>query len=93
MIDTKTLRVGDCVQFRSGIYWGSGRVTKVRPDGVDVESGVQQLDGTWNACEVEHFHSDGRGWMGEGTRECGPWELVEFDNSPIFPTRPKEGGQ
>ena len=90
-MDTKKLKVGQYVRFRSGIYSGSGTVIKVTPDGeVDVQTGVRLVDGTWNACEVEHFHNNGRGWIGEGTYENGPWELVEEEFDEPFPKRKGE---
>jgi hypothetical protein len=98
-MDAKTLKVGEYVQLRSGCYGKAGRVVKVTPDGVDVQTGVRQNDGTWNAYELLHFDNNGRsyvtelpsshdstahplspwGWNGNGTYECGPWEIVEFD--------------
>jgi hypothetical protein len=78
-MDTKTLVVGQYVHLRSGCYGDSGRVVKVTPDGVDVQTGVMQNDGTWNAHELLHFDNDGKGCNDEGTRECGPWYMVELD--------------
>lgn len=68
--------VGQEVCMRSGCYTRKGWVVRVAPSGVEVQTGVMQNDGTWNAHELEHFDSDGKG-LGEGMYECGPWELHE----------------
>jgi hypothetical protein len=78
-MDTKTLKVGQYVHLRSGCYGASGTVVKVTPDGADVQTGVKQIGGTWNAHELLHFDNSGKGCNDEGTRECGPWHIVEFD--------------
>jgi hypothetical protein len=73
-MDTKKLVIGQEVHMVSGCYSKKGWVVRVTPSGVDVQTGVMQNDGTWNAHELEHFDSNGKG-VGEGTYECGPWEL------------------
>lgn len=60
--------------MRSGCYTNTGWVVRVTTSGVEVQTGVMQNDGTWNAHELERFDSDGKG-LGEGTYECGAWEL------------------
>jgi hypothetical protein len=94
-VDTKTLVVGQDVYMFSGCYGNKGKVVKVTPSGADVQTGVMQDNGTWNAHELLHFDNNGRsyvtelpssydsaahplspwGWNGNGTYECGPWEL------------------
>jgi hypothetical protein len=76
MMGTKTLVVGQEVDISSGCYGSSGKVVKITPDGVDVQTGVMQNDGTWNAHEVLHFDNDGKGCDEEGTHECGPWYII-----------------
>jgi len=70
-MDTKTLVVGQDVHMVSGIYANEGKVVKVTPSGVEVQTGVMQNDGTWNAHERLRFDSEGKG-LDEGTYECGP---------------------
>ena len=89
-MDTKKLKVGEYVQFRSGCFGGAGRVVKVTPDGVDVLRGSDELlhfdnNGRSYVSELPSSHDRTAhplspwGWNGNGTYECGPWEIVEFD--------------
>jgi hypothetical protein len=48
-MDTKQLVVGQDVYMFSGCYTLTGKVVKVTPSGVDVQTGVMQNDGAWNA--------------------------------------------
>jgi hypothetical protein len=91
-MDTSTLMVGEYVQLRSGCYGAVGKVAKVTPSGVEVQtsSGVTKrpydlwrFDINGKACD-----STGTGmfepgsWEHNGipsTFECGPWEITEFD--------------
>jgi preprotein translocase subunit YajC len=93
-----SLVVGQEVYMFSGCYVNKGKVIKVTPEGVDVQTGMMQNDGTWNAHELLHFDNNGRsyvtelppsyrstahpmgprGWDGNGTYECGPWELDDM---------------
>jgi hypothetical protein len=97
-VDTKTLVVGQDLYMFSGCYVNKGKVVKVTRSGADVQTGVMQNDGTWNAHELLHFDNNGRsyvtelpssydstahplspwGWNGNGTYECGPWELDDI---------------
>ena len=72
---TKTLVVGQEVDLISGVYCRKGKVVKVTPSGVEVQTGVQQTDGTWNAHELMHFNKKGEG--DEGTFEEGPWHITD----------------
>jgi GGDEF domain-containing protein len=57
-----------------------GKVVDISPSGVvEVQTGVMQNDGTWNAHErlhFLHFDNNGNGRDAEGTIECGPWYIV-----------------
>jgi hypothetical protein len=75
-MDAKTLRVGRKVEIVSGCYGMTGKVVSVSSSGVTVQTGVRQLDGTWNTQEQFHFDSEGHGVAAEGTYECGPWEIA-----------------
>jgi len=71
------LVVGQKVRMASGPYGCEGRVVDVSPSGVvEVQTGVMQNDGTWNAHERLHFDNNGNGRDAEGTIECGPWYIV-----------------
>jgi hypothetical protein len=85
-MDTKTLVVGQDVYMLSGVYGNKGKVVKVTPSGVDVQttdellhfdnnghSYVTELPSSYNG--TSHPFSPWR-WDGNGTYECGPWELV-----------------
>jgi hypothetical protein len=65
MMDTKTLVVGQVVYMESGVYGCEGKVAKVTPSGVDVQTGVMQNDGTWNAHELLHFDDKGGSYVTE----------------------------
>ena len=86
-MDTKALVVGQKVRMVSlGIYSNEGWVAKVTPDGVDVQTGVQQIDGTWNSHELFHFDREGKQCYADGTParneegkpEFEPWELTDI---------------
>jgi hypothetical protein len=71
------LAVGQKVRMTSGCYGCEGRVVDVSPSGaVEVQTGVMQNDGTWNAHELLHFDNNGKGRDAEGTLECGPWYIA-----------------
>ena len=60
-MDTKTLVVGQDVFLVSNeIYYNVGTVVAVTRSGVDVQTGVMQNDGTWNAHELIRFDKDGK---------------------------------
>ena len=80
-MDTKTLVVGQEVYILSGVYYKKGKVVKVTPSGVEVQTGVMQIDGTWNAHELFQFDIYGKGCDGHKTHECGPWEID--DEMPV----------
>jgi len=85
VVDTTKLVVGQDVYMDSGCYSNEGKVVKVTPEGVDV-----QTDN-----ELVHFDANGRSyvtelppsyrstahpaspwrWDGNGTYECGPWYI------------------
>jgi hypothetical protein len=65
VIDTSTLVVGQKVDLVSGCYGLGGIVAKVTPSGVDVQTGVMQNDGAWNAHELLHFDNNGRSYVTE----------------------------
>jgi len=82
------LVVGQDVSMFSGCYRTGGKVVKVTPSGVDVQTSGELL----------HFDDNGRsyvtelpssyrstahplspwGWDGNGTYECGPWYLDDM---------------
>jgi hypothetical protein len=84
-VDGKTLVVGQDVYMFSGCYVDQGKVVRVTPSGVDVQTSDELL----------HFDNNGRsyvtelppsydstahglspwGWKGNGTYECGPWYI------------------
>lgn len=64
-VDTKTWVVGQDVYMFSGCYGNKGKVVKVTPSGADVQTGVMQNDGTWNAHELLHFDNNGRSYVTE----------------------------
>jgi hypothetical protein len=86
--NTETLVVGQDVYMVSGCYWNEGKVVKVTPSGVDVQT----------AHELLHFDANGRSyvtelppsydstahpmspwrWGGNGTYECGPWYIDDM---------------
>jgi hypothetical protein len=65
VVDTTKLVVGQDVYMVSGCYWNEGKVVKVTPSGADVQTGVMQNDGTWNAHELVHFDKNGRSYVTE----------------------------
>jgi hypothetical protein len=87
IMDTKTLVVGQDVYMGSGVYLCEGKVVKITPLGVDVQTTTELL----------HFDDKGRsyvtelpasydstahplspwGWKGNGTYECGPWYILD----------------
>jgi RNase P/RNase MRP subunit p29 len=86
MMDTKTLVVGEYVQLESGCYGRVGRVVKVTPDGVEVQTTEGEsytIDKKESKVtvhktgEIWRFDKEGKGGDGEATRECGPWYITE----------------
>ena len=61
----RTYEVGQGVYMFSGCYMNKGKVVRVTPSGVDVQTGVMQNDGTWNAHELLHFDNNGRSYVTE----------------------------
>jgi hypothetical protein len=60
-MDTKTLVVGqDVLLVSNEIYCEVGTVVAVTPSGVDVQTGVMQIDGTWNGHERIRFDKEGK---------------------------------
>jgi hypothetical protein len=83
-VDTKTLVVGQDVYMFSGCYVTTGRVIKVTPSGVDVQTTdeIWRFDTDGKACDSRGtgmFKSSPweRGGI-PGTYECGPWELDDI---------------
>jgi hypothetical protein len=86
-MDTKTLVVGqDVYMVGGGYFYKRGKVVKVMPSGVDVQTGVLQIDGTWNAHELVRFDNSGKQCCADGTPagneyggmpEFEPWELTD----------------
>jgi hypothetical protein len=82
---TKTLLVDQPVNMVSGVYSDTGTVVKITSRGVEVQTGVKQLDGSWNSHELLYFDINGtqcygpNGPLGRwdilGAYECGPWKL------------------
>jgi len=76
-MDTKTLVVGQYVYMVSGVYGATGKVTKVTPDGVE----VQAAPGTYgrdDKGQVFRFDNDGKPLDDWGQYEEGPWELDDI---------------
>jgi hypothetical protein len=65
VMDTKTLVVGQDVYMLSGVYICKGKVTKITPSSVDVQTTSEGL---------LRFDSRGKG-CDDGTHECGPWYI------------------
>jgi len=80
-MDTTKLAVGQDVYMLccGDLFMRKGHVVNVTPEGVDVQTGVMQIGGTWNAHEVMHFDKDGKERDPEPyvQPEFGPWELSE----------------
>jgi hypothetical protein len=68
VMDTKTLVVGQDVYMLSGVYICWGKVVKITPSGVDVQTDDQGL---------LRFNSRGEGYD-KGTHECGPWYIDDI---------------
>jgi hypothetical protein len=94
-MDTKMLVVGQNVSMHSGIYdGGDGKVVKVTPEGVDVQTtghGLLHFDtnGLSYITEITNPSYDPSAhpvspwrWDGNGTYEEGPWKLEDYI-SPI----------
>jgi len=68
-MDTKTLVVGQDVYMFSGCYWNKGKVVKVTPSGVDVQTSEELLrSGDLNLRaygELLHFDDNGRSYVTE----------------------------
>jgi hypothetical protein len=65
VLDTQKLIVGQKVSMSSGVYGCEGRVVKVTPDGVEVQT---------DHAGLLRFDNGGKG-LDWGTHECGPWYL------------------
>src|SRR5258705_1195217 len=87
-VDTKTLVVGQDVYMFSGCYVNKGKVVKVTRSGADVQTdnGLVHFDNNGRSYVTElpsdydpsaHPMSPWR-WDGNGTFECGPWELDDI---------------
>jgi hypothetical protein len=63
-MDTKTLVVGQDVYIESGVYGCKGKVVKVTPSGVNVQT---------DKVGLLRFDNEGKTCDGNGTFECGPW--------------------
>jgi hypothetical protein len=74
MMDTKTLVVGQDVFIISGCYGDKGKVVEVGPSGVNVLI-PRRLP--LEREELLRFDNNGKGSDAQGTRECGPWYIVE----------------
>ena len=66
VLDTTKLVVGQEVSMSSGVYGCEGKVVKVTPDGVEVQT---------NYAGLLHFDSKGRGRDDEGTYENGAYYI------------------
>ena len=85
-MDTKTLVVDQEVHMVSGCYSCKGKVVKVTPSGVDVQTSQELLrfdkDGRSYVVELPSSYDSTAhpmspwGWDGNGTYECGPWYIV-----------------
>lgn len=76
-MDTKKLVVGQTVRMVSGVYCNWGKVVEVTPDGYVI---VQCSEGRIGGCterRIRFSPRDGESCDGEGTFECGPWELED----------------
>ena len=73
-MDTKTLVVGQYVCMFSGCYGCEGKVVKVTPSGVDVQTfdGKQTVDG-----ELLHFDDKGVSYDGTFVGR-GPWHIMSL---------------
>ena len=71
MMDTTKLVVGQDVFMESGVYSCEGKVVKVTPLGVE----VQTYSMGW-PLQLLQFDNEGKGWDGNGTHECGPWRIT-----------------
>jgi len=74
-MDTKTLMVGQDVYAGNGRFCRKGKVVEVTSSGVEVQFGVMQTDGTWNAHELVRFDNDGKACDNDDLMDA-PWELV-----------------
>jgi hypothetical protein len=68
VMDTKALVVGQDVYMLSGVYLCKGKVVKITPLSVDVQTTSEGL---------LRFDSYGKG-CDEGTHECGPWYIDDI---------------
>ncbi len=75
-----TLVVGQDIYMLNGIYIIKGKVVKVTPNGVDVQTGAMQNNGTWNAHELLHFDKNGdqRDYENWGIPELAPYHLDDM---------------
>lgn len=76
-MDTTKLVVGqDVLLVSNGIYRLVGTVVAVTPSGVDVQTGVMQIDGTWNSHELMRFDREGK------ETEASRCDRLGFEPSP-----------
>jgi hypothetical protein len=72
------LAVGQNVYLLSGCYHCEGKVTKVTPEGVDVDELLHfDVNGRSYVTELPSSY-DSAGWDGNGTFECGPWYIDDM---------------
>jgi hypothetical protein len=73
-MDTKTLVVGQGVELISGVYSALGKVTKVTPDGVEVQTEPGTY-GPGDKGQVFRFDNNGMPLDDWGQYEEGPWKI------------------
>ena len=66
----------------SGVYLNKGKVAKVTPLGVEVQTvfgnELIRFDTNGKACDSSDIYRGNMEWNGiPGTFECGPWELAD----------------
>jgi len=62
--------------MESGVYSNKGTVVKITPDGVYVKI-RRRL--SLEREEILRFDNEGKSCDGQGTFECGPWEIKPED--------------
>src|ERR1700740_2199441 len=83
VMDTNELVVGQDVHIVSGPYFWWGKVVKVTPEGVEIQTGeeIRPCQGLNLRCGMEqllHFDKDGKTSDEEGTYECGAWYIDDM---------------
>ena len=68
------LTVGQVVNLRAGVYGATGRVTKITPDSVEVQT-VPGTYGPGDSGQTFRFDNDGKPLDDWGQYEEGPWEI------------------